>query len=351
MRKKKVLITGIGGNTAQGVARSLLEFPDEFELIGTDCDRYNVHFGLLYAKRVYLVPRADNPNYIPAIRKIVEREGIDVIIPSPDPEVLEISRHKDEVGAATLLPDSKVVEISQDKWETYLATKDKGYFVDTILIEDENSIKRAFERFGSPLWIRKRKGAGGGRCFVAHNVEQAKFWVEYWNGYGVFIAAKKLIGRNLSWIGLFKDGELVTSGGYLRIRYFMDRVSPTGVTGNINVGKTIHDDGVNEVAEKMVHALDPRPNGVYTVDLLGDEELTVTEVNSGRFHMSFYIYTKAGINMPYYYVKLALNERYEPPPKRNAFKPGMITIRNTDNPPIILEQEELGRDILTVDGD
>ena len=70
-----MLLTGIGANTAQGIARSLMKFRDEFTIVGTDCNRYNALFGRRYAKKVYLVPRASSPDYISTLAKIVAREG------------------------------------------------------------------------------------------------------------------------------------------------------------------------------------------------------------------------------------------------------------------------------------
>ena len=115
---KRILLTGIGGNTAQGVARSLLKFREEFTIIGSDSDRYNVRHGFDYSKKVYLVPPVNDESYISALSKIIKKENIDMIIPSPDPEVYEISRRRDELDVKTMLPDHRVIEVSQDKWLT-----------------------------------------------------------------------------------------------------------------------------------------------------------------------------------------------------------------------------------------
>ena len=349
-RKKTVLLTGIGGNTAQGVARSLLEYPDEFRIIGVDSDRYNLLLGLRYVEKAYLVPRAGDEDYIDVLRKIIIKENVDVVIPSPDPEVYVISKYRDELDALLLLPSHRAIEIAQDKWLTYKTLLEKVGQPKTFLIQDYHSIVDAFNYLKAPVWIRKRRGAGGSKSFIAYTIEQADFWIRYWRGYGEFLVSELLSGKNLSWIGLYKDGELVASGGYLRIRYFMSHISPTGVTGNINVGVTIHDNQVNKVAEEAVKILDSTPNGIYTVDLKTknnnnvDGEPLVTEINAGRFHMSFYVYTKAGLNLPYYYVKLALGEEVNlPPTKRNNVKPGVMTIRSTDNEPVILHANEINK--------
>lgn len=345
--KKRILLTGIGGNTAQGVAKSLLKFPREFTIIGSDSDKYNAMFGYRYAKRVYLVPNAKAENYIDTLSKIVKREKIDLLIPSPDQEVYEISKHRKELGTKIFLPKHRVIEISQDKWLTYKTLKGKVQQPVSFLIMDPKALSASISKLQIPFWLRMRKGTGGSRSFIAHNLDQARFWVEYWNGYGKFIASQILKGRNLSWIGLYKNGKLITSGGYHRLRYLLEHVSPTGVTGTISAGLTIHDEKTNDVAEKAIRVLDGKPNGVYVVDLKdNDKGPNVTEVNAGRLHMSFYVYTEAGINLPYYYVKLALNELIKLPTRKNAHKAGILTIRNIDNEPLFIDSDKLDDGIL-----
>jgi carbamoyl-phosphate synthase large subunit len=346
VRKKRILLTGIGGNAAAGTAKSLLRFPDEFTIIGSDADKFNVRFGLNYAERVYLVPNAGNEQYIAALSRAIKKENVDLVIPSPDPEVFEISKHRDEIGAEVFLPDHKTIEIAQDKWSTYKLLRGKVQQPRTFLVKDREELERGLRALGGPAWLRKRRGAGAPRAFVARNYEEAKFWVEYWEGYGQFTASELLTGRNLAWIALYKEGNMVTSGGYERIRYYMEHVAPTGVTGNINVGITIHDEKLNAAAEDAVRALDSKPNGAYTVDLKGSAHPLTTEINAGRFHMSFFTYTVAGLNLPYYYVKLALGESVEYPAKRDALKQGILTIRNTDNEPVFVDQNDLGSNVV-----
>ncbi len=340
-RRKTVLLTGIGGNTAQGIARSLLHHSGEFRLIGTDSDKFNLRLGSKYVSKAYLVPKARHvEDYIDELNRIVRQESVDLIIPSPDIEVYTVSKYRGEINTETFLPSHRAVETAQDKWLTYQRLKGRAPQPGTVLVEDDGSIDEAFSTYGPPIWLRTRRGAGGSRSFLAQRPGHAAFWVEYWDGYGEFLASEFLRGRNLSWTGLYYKGSLVTSAGYHRVRYLMSHVSPTGVTGNVNVGITIHSQALNLAAERAVAALDPEPHGVYTVDAKEDSEEggvpRVTEVNAGRFHMSFYVYTVAGLNMPYYYVKAALGEPFDKPARRNALSPGVVTVRGVDNEPAML---------------
>lgn len=346
INQKKILLLGIGGNTAQGVARSLRQF-SEVRLIGADSDQYNVVFGLIVTKKVYLVPEANDPDYLDAISKIVNKENIDLIIPSSDPEVYMISKYRHIFNAKTFLPNHEVIEISQDKWLTYQQLKDKTPQPQSYLIQNIQDLKTSFRKIGGPIWLKTRKGSGAAKSFIVHTFEQGRFWLDYWCGYGEFIAQELLSGRNLSWIGLYKDSVLIASGGYHRLRYFMERSSPTRVTGNINVGVTIHDSELNLRAESAVSILDSSPHGVYTVDLKDHGTPIVTEFNAGRFHMSFYVYTQAGINLPYYLMRIAFDEEVDPISTRNSLAPDILTIRNTDNSPVFLHTSKLSDKILS----
>jgi len=349
--KKTIVLTGIGGNTAQGIARSLKTHMDEYRLVGTDSDRYNLLLGKKYVEKTYLLPPASSASYIDKLSRIVKLEKADLLVPSPDPEVYVVSKYRDEIGTQVMLPSHKTIEIAQDKWITYNTLRPYIYQPSAVLVEDSRDVLEAFTKINPPLWIRRRRGSGGSKSLVVYTPIQAKTWIDYWDGYGEFIATRLLTGRNLSWIGLYDKGKLVLSGGYLRIRYFMNSISPTGVTGNVNLGVTIHDNDLNSLAEETVKTIDKHPHGVYTVDVKAENrhsssKLVVTEVNAGRLHMSAYIYTVAGLNIPYYYIKHALGEDVIEVPPRNSVKPGYFTIRSTDNEPVTISFREINRGIV-----
>ncbi len=344
---RRILLTGIGGNVACGIARSLRESGESFYIVGCDCDRYNIVFGKRWADKLYLVPRASEEGYINAINRIVEKEEIELIIPSPDPEVYELAKaaeHK-ALKAKIFAPPFKTVETVQDKWKTYLVLSRAGVPVaKTKLVKRPDDIKDALREWGSPIWLRAYRGAGGKGSIKIRGLEMGVAWVNYWDGWGKFLASEYLPGRNYCWTGIFKEGELITSAAFERVRYFMAHIAVSGVSGNINVGRVIHDDRVNRVGEEAVRAVDEKPNGVFSVDLRENKDKTpcVTEINA-RFVMPHYLFTAAGANFPLVLVKLAFNE--EPPklPRYNAARKGIITIRATDNNPIVIREEELDK--------
>lgn len=77
-----ILVTGIGGNVAQGILRIIQStFPD-LKLIGTDINDFTA--GHYYVNDFVKVPYAADPSYRATIQKICKEKGIDLIIPGTD---------------------------------------------------------------------------------------------------------------------------------------------------------------------------------------------------------------------------------------------------------------------------
>jgi len=150
------------------------------------------------------------------------------------------------------------------------------------------------------------------------------------------VASSFLPGANLTWMGLFMDGRLVTSQGRERLAYVIPHVSPSGVTGAPAISRTIHDDEVNRVGQAAVLALDPRYNGVGFVDMTRDEAGTcqVTELNAGRFGTTHYFYTAAGANFPEMLLQTAMGA---PPDVKtqDILQADLYWIRTLDAGPVL----------------
>lgn len=117
MEKKTVLVTGIGGNVGQGILRNIASLQWPIHLIGTDIATFSAGSHLCHA--TYQVPYAFDPGYIAAIQSIVERESVDLIIPSTDYEIYYLSLHASEISAVIAASLPETAKIYLDKYETY----------------------------------------------------------------------------------------------------------------------------------------------------------------------------------------------------------------------------------------
>ena len=341
---KRVMITGAGGPAAINFIMSLKLSPEELYIIGTDTNKFRIHLAPTNSK--FLVPKATDENYINALNEIIRKERIEFIHPQPDIEVRVLSENREKLEANIFLPSKEAVRICQDKFESARLWLRKGVpTARTIEIKNENDIRRAFEDFGSPIWIRAKHGAGGRGSTPAHNIETAVSWINYWKARGEkweFIAQEFLSGRNLAFHSLWKDGELITSMARERLEYIYPNLAPSGITGTPAVQRTIHDQKVNEVAVEAVLAIDSNFSGIACVDLKEDKEGIphVTEINAGRmFTTSFFfsyaskvLYEDYRANFPYLYLKVAYKEKIPKIPKFNVLPEGLYWIRHIDAP-------------------
>jgi len=353
---KRVMITGAGGPASINFIASLRIAPEKIYIVGVDANRFRVHLAPVDSK--FVIPKATEDSYINILNEIIRREKVDFIHAQPDIEVRIISENREKLEANIFLPSKETIRICQDKFESTRIWLKKGVpTARAIEIRDEKDVERAFEEFGSPIWIRARYGAGGRGSTPAYNIETAVSWIRYWRARGErweFIAQEFLGGRNIAFHSLWKDGELIVSMARERLEYIYPNLAPSGVTGTPAVQRTIHDERVNRTAVEAVLAIDPNFSGIACVDLKEDSEGTpcVTEINAGRmFTTSFFfsyaskiLYGDFRANLPYLYLKVAYGESIPEIPKFNVLPEGLYWIRHIDAPPCLAKDGEiLGR--------
>jgi carbamoyl-phosphate synthase large subunit len=87
-----ILITGAGGPAAVGVIKSLKGLnTSRHHLVAVDSDPLAV--GLYLCSAHYVIPKIDEENYYDELKKVIEKENIDLILPTSD-DVIPISMMK-----------------------------------------------------------------------------------------------------------------------------------------------------------------------------------------------------------------------------------------------------------------
>lgn len=346
MTPTRVLLTGVGSPASQNVLRSLRAVEIPYYIVGADANRYHLEWGDLDA--AYEAPLTASDEYLPFLRDVIERERIEFIHGQPDWEVLWLAEHRGhfDEGIAMLLPRHDVIRLCQDKFDSAVAWESAGLRDDRALSlgtrgDVPHYVRFMGGRFGYPFWLRACHGAGArGSCKV-ENWEQGIAWLNYWRATGVewtFMAQEYLPGREFAFQSVWKDGELITSAARERLEFVFPQHAPSGVTSSPVVARTAHNDAVNEVAYRAILAVDPKPNGVYGVDMKedGDGVPRPTEINAGRFFTTSHFFSVAGMNMPHVYVQLGLGATHissvpmDVLPKYNAVPKGLYWIRHID---------------------
>jgi hypothetical protein len=344
---RRVLVTGAGGSPATNFVRSLRSAPEPFHLVGTDADRYCLMRAETDVR--HLVPPAGDPCYLEVLNAIIERERIDLVHAQNDAEVAFISEHRDRIGARVFLPRPETVRLCQDKFRSYERWLAAGLRVpETVLLSSEEDLVAAFERFGGALWLRATSGAGGRGALPVRDLDTARSWLGLHRGWGSFTAAELLEPDSITWMSIWRDGDLVVAQGRRRLYWELSRVSPSGVTGVTGAGVTVADPALDELAIRAVLAVDATPHGLFGVDLTFDRSGTPnpTEINVGRFFTTHQFFTALGLNLPYIYLKLAFGEPPPPIPRRcNPLAAGQVWIRGVDFEPVLTSSAEIERQV------
>lgn len=131
-----ILITGIGGNVAQGVMRNLKMIPLSIKIVGTNIKEFSP--GNHLADSVYVVPYAWEDNFIQEFNKIIVENKVDLIIPTTDFEGFYLSKFLNQINSKVLVSSHATVSTYIDKYKTFIHHKKNNIsFADSILPGDE----------------------------------------------------------------------------------------------------------------------------------------------------------------------------------------------------------------------
>ena len=269
-------------------------------------------------------------------------------------EMIAISGLRERLPCKTFLPHHETVLICEDKYRSYLRWQEQGLKVPwTLLLRNSEDLQNAFKNFGPRLWLRFTNGSAGRGSFATSNFEEAKWWIDYSKGWEKFTASECLERETVTWQSIWKEGELIVAQGRKRLFWEFGSRAPSGVTGITGAGVTCSDPQVDEISMRAILSIDPKPQGIFGVDLTYDRNgiPNPTEINIGRFFTTHQFFTVAGLNMPYIFVQCALNG---PLPKFlrkvNPLPPGLVWIRGMDTQPILTTVEKINETLEELNG-
>ena len=257
----RVLVIGAGGPAGVNTCRAL-------HVAGHDVYAQDDNKSHLIWAKPYLAKSMDDP---------------EVVMIAPDNQVLRWVTH--EHPYAAFLPKPQTVLLCQDKFECGLQWRRDGLRDDRIELISGNWV---YSDRDFPLWIRARHGAGAKAAISARIPIEAIHWMGFWRERQPnieFVTEGFLPGRDYSWCGIYRGGELLVSFARERLEYLYPHLTPEGLTGTPTRAQVVHNADVDEMAEAAVSSVDADPHGVFCVDLREDEtgQPRPTEINAGRF--------------------------------------------------------------------
>jgi biotin carboxylase len=347
----RLLILDAGGAPATNLMRSLKAGDPSLVIIGCSESRFFLNKSL--AERNYVLPFS-TARYRTALRRIVEAEDINLVIPTSDSDVRRIGAMRTQLGRRTFLPSNALIQRCQDKFKLTHFLRRRGIPAPrTYPVSDLASIEGIFKRFdsGKKLWCRIRSGTGSFGAVPVRTSQQVRGWMHFWESMRSvpphsFTLSEYLPGRDYCVQCLWKDGRLILAKMAERITY-LESGSPSGVSSMPALAKTVFDSKAIDVCRRAISALDARASGIFFVDLKENEEgePCITEINAGRFATMTNIHDLVGKhNMAVTYVRVALGAQCKLD-QTVDYAEGYYLVRSVDTQPAIVHKSDLFRGI------
>lgn len=165
---KSLLITGIGGDIAQGVATIIRSHWPSWRLVGTDT--HEQHGGRLFVDELVLMPPASDPAYVGAIRDLIETRGIDVFLPMSEPELTVLGDLISSLGESRCVTaGASVIQAGLDKLSTVEALGRFGLPAPWTLPVSEAA------PLAYPCILKNRTGSGSRAVFTVQDELEARY--------------------------------------------------------------------------------------------------------------------------------------------------------------------------------
>jgi len=347
--ERRLLITGAGSGASGNLIRSLRAGDPSLFLVGCHHDRFTLK--LSSADRNYLTPAPKVPDFAGALRRIIQTEKIDLLIPCTDADVMLISRLRRGIPCRLFLPRRATIELCRDKYVLTAFLRSRGVPVPTAYpVTGPKSIERIFRRLHSRsgAWCRMRAGYGAMGATPVRTPEQARNWIRDWKEMqGIpataFILSEYLPGRDFACQSLWNEGKHVLAKTSERVSYLIPANLPSGVSSVARLAKTVFAPKVVEVCTNAIRALDKKATGVFSVDLKENAAGVpcITEINAGRLSSGTNLHDLTGKhNMVATYVRVALGEPVDLCEEYDVAE-DYYMLRDLDTSPGIFHAEEL----------
>jgi carbamoylphosphate synthase large subunit len=348
-RRKRLLVLGAGTGASNNLIRSLRAGEPTVHVVGCHDDLFILKKSA--ADRKYLVPKATDPGFVGAIRRVIVRERIDLAIPTGDADVGALSAAGRRLSGKLFLPRRAVIDLCQDKYRLTAFLCERGLPVpDTYPVSSRDSVGRIFARFGArrPLWCRARKGSRSLGAAPVTGAAQARAWMEHWAQLRdvplrSFTLSEYLPGRDFLCQSVWHKGRMILCSTFERLSYFGGDNSPSGVSSLSSLAKTVVDQRIVETCRHAIAAIDSGTSGAFSIDLKENASGTpcITEINAGRFFIGMTAFD--GVlkhNMPLIYVRLALGESVDLQEEYDAVEEHYL-VRDLDTLPGVFHADDL----------
>jgi len=146
-----------------------LRFSAHVELVGASSVSSN-HGKYVFARYVEGLPYVDESGFVPALSRLAESAGVDLIIPAHDSVVLELARRQAELPCPVIGSPQETCEICRSKGDTY---ERLGGLVRTPAV-----FKRTDAQVEFPVFLKPDAGQGSEGTRLAESRDELEAHVE-----------------------------------------------------------------------------------------------------------------------------------------------------------------------------
>lgn len=210
------------------------------------------------ADRAFSVPRCDDPAFVDSMLKIAIDAGVDLVVPTIDPELAPLSAASDRFGAVGTrvhVSPPSVIEVVRDKVRTSEVLAAAGVPVPWTASLD--TARAAADRLVWPLFLRPSGGSASRGIKVAYSPSDLPAAPDE-----PMMLQQLLVGPEYT-VNMFvdKNGELRSAVAHQRLRVR---------AGEVEKGRTERDPMFRALAEGVSRAL-PDARGVLCFQLIVDK--------------------------------------------------------------------------------
>ena len=290
-RPVTVLISSAGRRVEllRGFRRALTSLGLDGRVIATDASWYSSAFH--EADEGFVVPRLDDPAYVPALLALCEKQAVDLVVPTIDTEMPAWVAARDEfdaIGVTVALSGAGVVDIAADKQLTHEWLVAHGF--PTVDQATPGAVLADPGAWTFPLVAKPRFGSAGiGVAVVRDAAELAAATSR--PELGEMVVQTLATGQEHTIDVLAdRDGRCVCAVPRRRIEVR---------SGEVSKGVTVRSPELQDLAARLCAAL-PGAFGTITVQVfVGDDpgERAVIEINA-RYGGGFPLALEAGADFP-----------------------------------------------------
>ena len=300
MRNHNILITSAGSVNAVNVIQALKKelgwqkhYPKDVEqilmrLIGVDADPLAA--GIFLADKGHVVPKVDDPKFIPELLKICKKERVKIVIPISSYELPIIAKNKnrfDKIGVKMAISESHVYKRTEDKLETALLFEMLDIPTPKIYL---NEVK-------FPAIVKPITGSGSKGIHKVNNEKELNFYRNENTIVQEFIKGQEYT----------IDGLCDLNGDML---YALPRKRLDVKCGMCIKAETEYNQEMIDYSRKIVEGIGLiGAFNIQCIKCIKNDKLYFIEINNRFGSGGLPLAVAVGLNIPYDIIKLLLNKK------------------------------------------